>query len=84
MTTKTNIAPPPRKPSSMAYAGRLGGEIGLKLPADNMKDETLAPLNFKVLPEMHRRYKTAAAQTGKTMREILEESFELWIEKQMK
>ena len=35
------------------------------------------PLNFKVTPEFHRAFKTYAAQHGMSMRELLEQGFQL-------
>lgn len=46
--------------------------------ADNMASEKMIQVSFNMPEIWHRRFKTAAAQSGKSMKEILMESFELW------
>jgi predicted HicB family RNase H-like nuclease len=41
---------------------------------------SLRDLNFKVEPKFHRNFKLVAALRGMTMKELLEKSFECWVE----
>lgn len=49
-------------------------------PSDNMKEEKLKDMSFKVSPEFHTQFKVVAARSNLSMRELLEESFRLWME----
>lgn len=73
-------APVP-KPARSLKMSFMGAAVAPTTPASNMT-EKLKDMSFKVDPEFHRRYKSAAALNGVQMKDILEESFELWMEKQ--
>jgi len=75
--TKTPTKAPVPKPASlkmdfMAQATQAA--------ANNMSDK-LKDMSFKVPEEFHRRYKSAAAMHGIQMKDILEQSFELWLKR---
>lgn len=72
-------------PGSMKLKG-LGAPPPQNVAPTNMVPPStlLKPLNFKVPEEFHRSYKLASATTGKSMVEILEESFKLWAGVHMK
>lgn len=72
--TKAAVPAPARK------TGFMGQAVPPAMPAKNMKD-ALKDMSFKVDAEFHRRYKSAAALSGLQMKDILEQSFELWLQK---
>jgi hypothetical protein len=68
----------PRKPQSMKFLGALAEQP--TFVADNMEEvKLLRDLNFKVDPDFHARFKMTAAASGKSMKELLEECFAVWI-----
>ena len=69
-STKALVPPPPRK-------NRLG--VAPTIAPAHMKEGKLKDMSFKVDPSFHARYKMAAAAAGLQMKDILEESFELWV-----
>ena len=46
-------------------------------PANLAAPNALTPMNFRVSAQFHREFKVYAAQHGKTMVELLQESFRL-------
>ncbi|MBX4911336.1 hypothetical protein HJA82_28920 [Rhizobium bangladeshense] len=78
--TKANIQPKPQSASSMKFLGSLAAEP--VEASDNMKDKAaiLRDLNFKVDPEFHTKFKMTAAAAGKSMKELLEECFDAWVQ----
>lgn len=73
--TKAAIA---KKPQTMKFLGALEGAPAFT--ADNMDAVKLRDLNFKVDPEFHTKFKMTAAASGKSMKELLEEAFDLWVD----
>jgi hypothetical protein len=69
----TTLPPPPKKKSV------LGDLINHTVkPADNMAEVPLKDMSFKVDPDFHHLFKTTASSYRLSMKELLEESFELW------
>ncbi len=68
----------PKKPQPMKFLGSLGDQP--VFTADNMEAVKLRDLNFKVDPEFHTKFKMTATASGKSMKELLEECFEAWVE----
>jgi hypothetical protein len=72
----------PAKPQKMSYLGALATEEKPTLVADNMetkKSDLFTDLNFKVLPDFKLKYKVTASSAGMSMKELLEESFDMWL-----
>jgi hypothetical protein len=72
------IVPPP--PQKTAFKSLVGLETRAEQPIvnDNMKKTNWADLNFKVDPEFKVEFKTVAASHGLSMKELLEEAYDLW------
>jgi DNA primase len=78
IVSKAKVPAPER--AGFAGVGNLGG-LGLAptMGANNMKATKISDMSFKVDPEFHVRYKTTAAAAGLSMKELLEQSFQLWV-----
>jgi hypothetical protein len=75
---KHNEIPPPR----VAKRGILAEVPKVDAPAENLatSNSGTQDLNFKVDPQMHRAFRTAASIKGLKMKELLEASFRCWVE----
>lgn len=71
--TKANV-PPPR-------ASFMGALPQAPTIAPSNMSAKLRDLNFKVDESFHREFKSTAANTGLSMKELFEESFLAWREK---
>jgi hypothetical protein len=68
------IKPPARKEKTLGLAPTYA--------PDNIPDASKqGDIGFKVDMRLRDRYKKAAVLTGVTMKKVMEESFELWIDK---
>jgi hypothetical protein len=68
------IKPPARKEKTLGIAPTYA--------PDNIPDAgKLSDIGFKVDARLRDRYKKAAVLSGISMKKLMEESFELWIEK---
>lgn len=76
--TKAALGKPASKQQKMGYLGDVAVEQPVK-PATNMKEVKLADLNFKVHPDFKTKYKLTATAAGLSMKDLLEEGFDLWI-----
>jgi hypothetical protein len=76
-STKAPVPPPPSKTRLMASAPPP------TLIPDNLSrsGDDIQDMNFKVSADFHRRYKTTATIWGMSMKDLLEASFKLWVEK---
>lgn len=68
---RTRAAVPPPKKSFLPDTKRVQ-------PANNMKDERLAPMTFNMPKDWHVEFKTTATLNGMNMKELLIECFEAW------
>ncbi len=68
------IVPPPRS-SSTFLPKEMGVLVG---PANNMRDERLAPMTFNMPRNWHTRFKATAVLRGMNMKDLLIECFEAW------
>lgn len=73
-STKANLGPPPSKRRTLAALTAKPIE-----PANNMKAAEIKDLSFKVDADWHRRFKTTASNYQLSMKQVLEEAFELWV-----
>jgi hypothetical protein len=81
MADKTTApVPPPPAAKRQSFLGKLAEAP--TMAADNMKSETEVDMGFKVKRSFRNRFKTTAASNDLSMKELLEASFEAWIEKQ--
>ena len=74
------MASVPPKPSGKGVPPQPLNMVG---NLDKPESEDMLPLNFKPPAAFKREYKLFAAQIGKTMLEVLQESFELYKATQM-
>lgn len=51
-----------------------------KTTADETNGSEFRDLNFKVTPDFHRHYKVTASASGISMKQLLEQSFDAWID----
>jgi hypothetical protein len=75
--TKAPVPPPPRQ-RLMAQAPAPTLQIPDNLSRSN---DDIQDMNFKVSPDFHRRFKSTATLWGMSMKDLLEASFKLWVEK---
>lgn len=79
--SKPDIAPPKSK-TRASFLGRPDAAPSMDAAANNMKAEKWADLNFKVSPDFHRKFKSTAVTSGMSMKELLEEAYNAWVDKQ--
>lgn len=82
--TKVNLPPPPKpRTNRLDFLQQLPAAAEEKAPANLAMPSTTraADLNFKVAEEFHRAFKAAATLKGISMKELLEEAFQLWAER---
>lgn len=77
--SKTPTKAPVPKPASANSLKMDFVSQSTQVAANNMT-ERLKDMSFKVPETFHRRYKSAAAVHGLQMKDILEQSFEMWME----
>lgn len=81
MSTPTKAPVPARAGASNANSLKMEFVTGAtKKKAPNNMNEPLKDMSFKVPESFHRRYKAAAAINGLQMKDILEQSFDMWCE----
>lgn len=91
--TSVNVGPPPDAPvdkTVRAPKNDVGSKRRLQLSipesrflTDNLSkpSDDIADMNFKVASDFHRRFKTEATIRGLSMKELLEESFKCYLDK---
>lgn len=75
-------APPKPRTSKLQFQAIPDLPPVIDAPTRNLAQPSTtrsADMNFKVTEEFHRAFKAAAVITGISMKELLEESFRLWI-----
>jgi hypothetical protein len=77
---KKSLVPPP--PPRGPRRGLLVEVPKTVTTPDNLStpNSGLQDMNFKVPPDFHRAFKTAAVMRGMNMKELLEASFQCWVE----
>lgn len=79
---QAKTAPKPRTNRLQFLEGL--GEVAQEPPTQHLAAPSTtraADLNFKVTEEFHRAFKAAATIKGISMKELLEEAFRLWIDR---
>lgn len=83
--SKTKVAvPAPPKPRPMRATFLADIPTAESPPPQNLSQPSTnrsADMNFKVSEEFHRAFKAAAVMNGISMKELLEEAFRLWADK---
>lgn len=81
----TIIAPPKKPGRSTKGLPKLASQAGTPSPTGSMTETPAAsapvPMNFTVEAEFRKRYRLASAEFDMSMIKILQESFELWLER---
>lgn len=80
------ITAPPKKPGrSTKGLPTLASQAGTPSPTSAMTETpaptSSVPMNFTVEAEFRKRYRLASAEFDVSMIKILQESFELWLER---
>jgi hypothetical protein len=81
--TKVSVPAPPKPRTHAAQFVGMPSLVEEVPPTRNLVAPSTtrsADLNFKVSEEFHRAFKGAATLTGISMKELLEEAFNLWVE----
>lgn len=75
----SSAKPVPLKPRRNSFLGVAAAvKPPTSEPANNMKDEALAPMTFNMPKDWHGRFKATASINHISMKDLLIEAFEAW------
>lgn len=75
---------PPKPKKKNTFGLQVSLEETPTMVADNMKQVKLQDLNFKVDPDFHYEFKNTASRYRLSMKELLEQSYKLWVDSKAK
>ena len=79
--TKADVPAPPRQHAAFLDRLAVAPTMDVGVPAANNMAEKQKDMSFKVGAEFHHVFKSTAALHRLSMKELLEQSFELWQQK---